>query len=88
MRRILLHVLPKGLQRVRTFGFLANRCVTAKLALCRQLLEVSPPESIQSPAAESPPEAPPQPPRCPHCERGVLELVEEFCRRVPILDSS
>jgi hypothetical protein len=38
IRRFLLHVLPRGFQRLRQFGFLANRRRRAKLALCRQLL--------------------------------------------------
>jgi len=38
MRRFLLHVLPRGFQRIRHYGFLANRHRAAKLADCRQLL--------------------------------------------------
>ena len=38
IRRFLLHVLPRGFQRLRQFGFLANRRRRQKLALCRQLL--------------------------------------------------
>jgi hypothetical protein len=38
MRRFLLHVLPSGFQRIRHYGFLANRYRAAKLARCRQLL--------------------------------------------------
>jgi hypothetical protein len=38
IRRFLLHVLPRGFQRLRQFGFLANRRRRHKLALCRQLL--------------------------------------------------
>jgi len=34
-RRFLLHLLPKGFVRVRTYGFLANRHRAAKLAQCR-----------------------------------------------------
>jgi hypothetical protein len=37
-RRFLLHVLPRGWQRLRQFGLLANRRRREKLALCRQLL--------------------------------------------------
>ena len=37
-RRFLLHVLPSGFQRIRHYGFLANRHRTAKLARCRELL--------------------------------------------------
>ena len=38
MRRFLLHVLPSGFQRIRHYGFLANRYRAVKLARCRQLL--------------------------------------------------
>lgn len=37
-RRFLLHVLPAGLQRLRHYGLLGNRCRAAKLARCRELL--------------------------------------------------
>src|SRR5699024_10845090 len=35
VQRFLLHVLPKGLMRVRHYGFLANRCRREKLARIR-----------------------------------------------------
>lgn len=38
MRRFLLHVLPSRFQRIRQYGFLANRVRQNKLQLCRQLL--------------------------------------------------
>jgi Putative transposase/Transposase zinc-binding domain len=38
MRRFLLHVLPRGLQRLRQFGLLANRHRRLKLQHCRKLL--------------------------------------------------
>lgn len=38
IRRFLLHVLPRGFQRLRQFGLLANRRRREKLALCRKLL--------------------------------------------------
>ena len=38
IRRFLQHVLPKGFQRIRQYGFLANRFKSEKLALCRRLL--------------------------------------------------
>jgi hypothetical protein len=43
MRRFLLHVLPKGFRRIRHFGFLANACRTAKLAVIRAALEAPEP---------------------------------------------
>jgi hypothetical protein len=43
IRRFLLHVLPDGFQRIRYFGFLANRYRAEKLALCRRLMQMPPP---------------------------------------------
>jgi hypothetical protein len=43
IRRFLLHVLPRGLQRIRHYGFLSNRRRETGLAECRRLLEVIPP---------------------------------------------
>lgn len=42
IRRFLLHVLPEGFQRIRYYGFLANRHRQEKLALCRRLLGMLP----------------------------------------------
>ena len=42
IRRFLLHVLPKGLRRIRHFGFLANRSKRQALGRCRQLLGLPP----------------------------------------------
>ena len=44
IRRFLLHVLPEGFQRIRHYGFLANRYREQKLARCRELLKMPPPE--------------------------------------------
>jgi len=38
IRRFLLHVLPRGFQRLRQFGLLANRSRREKLTICRTLL--------------------------------------------------
>ena len=38
LRRYCLHILPKGLHKIRYFGFLANRHRKAKLIQCRALL--------------------------------------------------
>jgi hypothetical protein len=40
IRRFLLHVLPDGFKHIRSYGLLANRHRTARLATCRQLLGV------------------------------------------------
>lgn len=38
IRRFLLHVLPDGFQKIRYFGWMANRHRTESLALCRWLI--------------------------------------------------
>ena len=43
IRRFLLHVLPKGLVRIRHYGWMANRCRRQRAALCRALLAAEPP---------------------------------------------
>lgn len=40
IRRFLLHVLPSGLQRIRHYGWLGNRCRATQLERCRRLLGV------------------------------------------------
>jgi Putative transposase len=44
IRRFLLHVLPAGFQRIRYYGFLANRYREQKLTCCRELLNMPAPE--------------------------------------------
>src|SRR5215472_7145989 len=51
IRRFLVHVLPHGFQRIRYYGFLANRYRQQKLARCRQLLAMPPPEPPDNQAA-------------------------------------
>jgi hypothetical protein len=38
IRRFLLHVLPRGLVRIRYYGWMANRCRRERIAQCRALL--------------------------------------------------
>ncbi len=42
IRRFLLHVLPRGLQRIRHYGLLSNRLRESRLTACRHLLNVEP----------------------------------------------
>ena len=43
IRRFLLHVLPDRFQRIRYYGFLANRYRKQKLTCCRELLDMPTP---------------------------------------------
>ena len=59
LRRFVEHVLPRGFVRIRQFGYLANACRTARLALARRILrQPSPPSETSS----TPPAWP-----CPRC---------------------
>lgn len=67
--QFLQHTLPKGLPRIRYFGWLANRRRGQLLPLCRTLLHQDP----------NPPEIPdePQVAHCPHCH-GQMCIIEEL----------
>jgi hypothetical protein len=67
LRRFLLHVLPRGLVRIRHFGLFANRRRSAALQRCRALLPMA--------AAVDPPQPPSL--RCPACS-GILLVVERL----------
>jgi len=62
LRRFVQHVLPRGFIRIRQYGFLANRCRTANLALAKQFLAVAPLPREPCPEIPIPPTW-----RCPHC---------------------
>ena len=94
IRRFLLHVLPDGFQRIRYFGFLANRYRAEKLALCRQLLQMPPPitrdvhkdyrdryEALTGVSLKT----------CPLCRCGTMVVIETFectSSRAPFMDTS
>ena len=50
IRRFLQHALPPGLQRIRSYGFLANCHRAEKLDLCRRLLAVGCADLLPQPA--------------------------------------
>lgn len=72
IRRFLLHVLPRGLVRIRHYGWMANRCRRERAADCRALLGMEAPQ-------EQPPEATPVR-RCPFCG-GAVAVVEMIVPR-------
>ena len=84
IRRFLLHVLPDGFHRIRSFGFMANGQRTANLALCRSLIEGRD-EGVTAQATPTP--APGTAgkaaaiPACPHCG-GVMRIVGGMPRGV------
>ena len=55
LRRFLLHVLPRGFVRIRSFGFLANRRRALLLPLCQRLLSEQPEaRSLRVPTSSTP----------------------------------
>jgi hypothetical protein len=96
IRRFLIHVLPEGFQRIRYYGFLANRHREQKLARCRQLLAMPQPvppddqaagdyrDQYQALTGASLIE-------CPACQRGrmvVIEVLNPAKPCPPIYDTS
>jgi hypothetical protein len=82
VRRLLLHVLPTGFQRIRHYGLLANRHRQEKLALCRCLLEGDPAAEPELSEEVSPPREVPSsitPTRvCPACGAGRMIVIKEL----------
>jgi Putative transposase/Transposase zinc-binding domain len=95
IRRFLLHVLPEGFQRIRYYGFLANRDRRKKLTLCRQLLgmqTLSQTTSVKDYRERYQELTGRSLTLCPRCQQGQMVIVESLrpalCR-VPVpLDSS
>lgn len=87
IRRYLLHVLPKGLMRVRHYGFLANRCRRQRLQDIRQALgAMTSSEELTRKSAKAAGDAQPelaQQRECPACQKGHLlpRYRIEPCRR-------
>lgn len=90
LRRFLQHVLPKGLPRIRYFGFLANRRRAEALTQCRVLLAYVP--SVPPTDFATDPELW----RCPCCQGPMrvterltaAQILREESKQVYILDSS
>ena len=76
IRRYLLHVLPKGLMRVRHYGFVANHCRRQHLHDIRKVLGANTPtDALHSRSAGTLGGAQAQPAierECPACRQGHL----------------
>jgi hypothetical protein len=96
LRRFCLPILPKGLHKIRSFGFMANRHREAKLSLCRTLLGQRAEDLVTTAVATS--EDVPEPDRkvariepgdaCPVCHQGRMQLVETYHRHRAARDLS
>jgi hypothetical protein len=101
LRRFFLHVLPRGFQRIRHYGFLANGVRRAKLARCRQVLGQA---SVACPTASvavadtiAVLRQPPPAEACPRCHVGRMHVQEtwwpqrtslDMASRVQVCDTS
>ena len=80
IRRFLIHVLPKGLQRIRHYGLLANGNRAAAIARARELLAVPKSEPVTEPKTQIDDTGPriwPTP--CPCCGARMF-VIEVFAR--------
>ncbi len=96
LRRLMLHVLPKGLHKVRYFGLMANRYRSQKLAQCRTLLG-QPADAAQTNEITAPDSTPADEPSgvrvqpgdvCPVCGQGRMHLVKAYYRHRAAWDLS
>jgi hypothetical protein len=82
MRRLLLHVLPDGFHRIRHYGLFANGHRAEKIALCRKLLQVSPPpQTAETNHSDDESAAASESLRCPCCggRMAIMETFERGC---------
>ena len=77
IRRFLIHVLPKGLHRIRHYGLFASGAKADNLVRMRELLDAVAPEvgAVEDGGDEPPPDADAQP--CPSCG-GTMRIIEVF----------
>src|SRR4029077_19544461 len=74
IRRFLIHVLPKGLHRIRHYGLFAKSACADNIARARELLATAKPDGNPSAAAVDPAK-----PICPCCG-GRMIIIEIFAR--------
>ena len=70
LRRFLLHVLPRGFVRIRSFGFLTNHRKALLLPLCQHLLQNDPQSHRLATASST---AQPAVFRCPKCATAMID---------------
>jgi Putative transposase len=80
IRRFLIHVLPKGLHRIRHYGLFANGNRSTNIARARELLAMPPRATEPETDAPSEPNQPRMlPTPCPCCG-GRMIIIEVFAR--------
>jgi hypothetical protein len=75
MRRLLMHVLPKGFCKIRHYGILASRGKRERLALCRRLTRTPEPAPAPDVATLLRRMLGRDPAACPRCGKTLLPMV-------------
>lgn len=77
IRRLLVHVLPKGLHRIRHYGLFASGAKAQNLSRMRELLDVTQHEigAVEDAGGDPSPDTAAQP--CPSCG-GTMRIIEVF----------
>ena len=91
LRRLMLHVPPRGFHRRRHFGFLAHRVRQEKLTQCRTLLghTTRPPLRDEVTDLKTPEGSAGEPGSvCPVCQHGRMHLVHTLYRQPTAWDLS
>jgi Putative transposase/Transposase zinc-binding domain len=83
IRRFVLHVLPNGFVKVRHFGFLANRCRSSSVLLCRKLLAAPSSEPPDADSRSNEQQAHTAD-HCPRCKLGSMRMIEILMPRISV----
>ena len=81
LSRFALHILPKGLVKIRHYGLLANRDRTSRMERLQKLLGLTQSDAEPQPIHsrnETPPDPSSRLPVCPHCGERALVRVGRF----------
>ena len=73
IRRFLMHILPKGLMRIRHYGLLANRCRKSSIEIIRKILAKPVKEKEQKQKQDEPVIT-----VCPKCKKGHLVFIKKL----------
>jgi len=91
IRRFLIHVLPRGYQRIRFFGLQSNRNRKVALATCRRLLAGPMADLLPDPGSYRTQRLPADQEsirRCPRCGKGEMVRILTLAPAGPSPDSS
>lgn len=92
IRRYLLHIVPKGIKRIRHYGVLASACKAEKLNQAKEALHMPPtgPKALESAQTFMARVAKLETKQCPCCKAGTLSVIATLAgvRTLPELGTS